>query len=311
MEIRVAIGTAMALGLRKGTMSSQPVTAHLLTPGRCIYDCAYCTKARTSRSPQDFMCRITWPRYPESEVWRALGEEGSRFKRICIQVVNQAGCIATVRKWLVEIRNLCDLPISVEIRTGDSRVVGDLLLNGADRIGLPLDVASERLYPRMRGGDLHEALGFLESASQSFPGRTSTHIIVGLGESDRELMRVARRILRRGVPLALFAFTPCKGTKLERRAPPTLERYRKIQIATQLIAGDPNVTFEYDRAGGLVLPTFDRDELLSILGKALLTRGCDGCNRPYYNERPGCPPYNYPEEPDEERVRREMQAVVR
>jgi len=29
-------------------------------------------------------------------------------------------------------------------------------------------------------------------------------------------------------------------------------------------------------------------------GEPFLTSGCPGCNRPYYNERPGGPLYNYP-----------------
>jgi hypothetical protein len=29
-------------------------------------------------------------------------------------------------------------------------------------------------------------------------------------------------------------------------------------------------------------------------GQALQTSGCPGCNRPYYNEQPGGPLYNYP-----------------
>ncbi|MFQ5910610.1 MAG: radical SAM protein, partial [Thermoplasmata archaeon] len=104
MKVRVATGTAIALGLREGRTSSHPTTAHLLTPGRCVHDCAYCTKARTSTSPPDFMCRITWPRYPETDVWRALEKE-SHFRRICIQVVNRPGCLATAKNWLDEIRS--------------------------------------------------------------------------------------------------------------------------------------------------------------------------------------------------------------
>ena len=33
---------------------------------------------------------------------------------------------------------------------------------------------------------------------------------------------------------------------------------------------------------------------LRQLAQAFQTSGCPGCNRPYYNERPGHVPYNYP-----------------
>ena len=33
-------------------------------------------------------------------------------------------------------------------------------------------------------------------------------------------------------------------------------------------------------------------------GIPFMTSGCPGCNRPYYNERPSGPLYNYPFRPD-------------
>ncbi|MCW3977503.1 MAG: radical SAM protein, partial [Candidatus Bathyarchaeota archaeon] len=33
------------------------------------------------------------------------------------------------------------------------------------------------------------------------------------------------------------------------------------------------------------------------------TSGCPGCNRPYYNERPGGPLYNYPRQPLPDEIR--------
>jgi biotin synthase len=62
---------------------------------------------------------------------------------------------------------------------------------------------------------------------------------------------------------------------------------------------------------------FDEDERLidygvseSLLqqvvetGSPFLTSGCPGCNRPYYNERPGGPLYNYPRQPLPEEIRK-------
>jgi biotin synthase len=37
-------------------------------------------------------------------------------------------------------------------------------------------------------------------------------------------------------------------------------------------------------------------------GRPFVTSGCPGCNRPYYNERPGGPLYNYPRQPLPEEV---------
>lgn len=307
MDVRVAAGTAIQLRLKKGKTSAYPTTAHFLNPGKCIYNCAYCTKAKSSTSHPDFMCRITWPAFPESEVWAAL-EEDNGFARACIQVVNRSGCVNIARNWVREIRNRTDIPVSVEVRPETSEVVSDLLREGADCVGLPLDVASERLYPTLRGGAFEKDLGMILSSANEFPGRVSTHIIVGLGETDRELIGVVRRISNKRIPLALFAFTPCKGTRLEFRRPPGLNRYRRIQIATYLIAKDTTMEFEYEEEN-LRLPNLKKGEIRDIAKRAFITRGCDGCNRPFYNERPSCTPYNYPEKLTPKQIAKETQGL--
>jgi len=44
-------------------------------------------------------------------------------------------------------------------------------------------------------------------------------------------------------------------------------------------------------------------------GEAFRTSGCPGCNRPYYNERPSGPFYNYPRGLTEEEARREARLL--
>ncbi|MDH5792671.1 MAG: radical SAM protein, partial [Candidatus Bathyarchaeota archaeon] len=54
----------------------------------------------------------------------------------------------------------------------------------------------------------------------------------------------------------------------------------------------------------------DAETLESALadGEAFRTSGCPGCNRPYYNERPSGPFYNYPRNltPEEARTEAEL-----
>ena len=66
-------------------------------------------------------------------------------------------------------------------------------------------------------------------------GNVSTHVIVGLGESEREAVEILQRCVDLGVLPALFAFTPVRGTALEGKAPPELKSYRRIQVARYLI----------------------------------------------------------------------------
>jgi biotin synthase len=101
-----------------------------------------------------------------------------------------------------------------------------------------------------------------------------------------------------GILPALFAFTPIAGTALENTSQPSIETYRRVQVARHLMANGI-VRFEdmqFDEEGRIVNLGIDNHTLLSIAQKSdvFLTSGCPDCNRPYYNEKPSGPIYNYP-----------------
>ena len=97
---------------------------------------------------------------------------------------------------------------------------------------------------------------------------------------------------------ALFAFTPISGTALGNNVQPPIQKYRRIQIARHLIvhgiAGYEDMRF--DEEGCISDFSVDEQTLLQIIqmGEPFPTSGCPHCNRPYYNEKPSGPIYNYP-----------------
>ena len=66
-------------------------------------------------------------------------------------------------------------------------------------------------------------------------GSVSTHLIVGLGETEREMVQTIQWCVDLGVYPSLFAFTPITGTLMENGSQPSLSHYRRIQIAHYLI----------------------------------------------------------------------------
>jgi biotin synthase len=304
--IHVALGTANMLGLVKGDPLVRPHTAHLMNEGTCAYDCHYCTRARTSSTTGEYLCRVPWPAHEEREVFDALAENENEFSRICLQIVNSTGYIEIASQFIDEITRFTSLPISVEIRTRKMGDIERLLNDGADYVGLPLDVASEELYPTLRGGSLKEDLSFLYEASGSFKRKIGTHLIVGLGESEEEMIGVMRELSRREINTGLFAFTPCRGTKLEGSDPPSLSQYRNVQLAKYLIESGRDEGISFDDGGRVSSFGLDESELSGIPNEIFETQGCEGCNRPYYNERPIGRPYNYPRELTESEFQTEI-----
>jgi biotin synthase len=275
--------------------------------GKCTYDCAYCTRARSSTAREEYLCRVPWPPFEEDDVLRALGDNEDRFSRICLQMVNSKNHIQMASRYVEALGEVSSLPISVEIRTRRMKDIEELLDLGADYVGLPLDVASSALYPEMRGGTLEADFDFLLEASEAFGGRVGTHLIVGLGEREEEMVELLRGLAVKGVTTGLFAFTPCRGTRLEKSDPPSLSQYRNIQLANHLILSRSDGGISFNDQGSISSFGLEESELAGIPSRVFETQGCEGCNRPYYNERPIGRPYNYPRGLTEDEFQLELQ----
>ena len=218
-----------------------------------------------------------------------------RIQRCCLQVTVSPGSFARVRA--IATRLGPRLPLSASLVANVDQVQ-ELLDLSLERVGLSLDAVNEEAYRRVKGGDLLRSLAIIQDAAGRFPGRITTHLMVGLGETEEEIVRMMALLLDGGVMPALFAFTPIRGTAMEDGSPPPLDSYRRLQVARQLLleglcASDDLSFSEQGRILSFSLPRSELERVLAD-GKAFQTSGCPGCNRPYYNEPPRGPLYNYP-----------------
>jgi len=289
--VRVSYGTAVSLGLKRGKLMARPTTAYIMTywPGKCSNDCAFCAQARTSKANLDRLSRVTWPVFELDEVVKALPR--GKFGRLCLQTIDYPGMLDDVFVLLQAFKPL-KLPVSVSITPVDKRVLEEFRELGVDYIGIGLDVSSERLFKAFKPDFEWEAMwDFAEMVVGVMGrGRGVVHLIVGLGETDRELVETFEKAYSIGVDVSLFAFTPLRGTRLENLKPPSLERYRKIQLARWLVEVGlaDRIVFEGEGIRGFNLKGVD------VPPSVFATHGCPACNRPYYNEKPGDEPYNFP-----------------
>ncbi len=316
--IRVSVGTAIVLGLLEGKLDAEPTTAYLMTYrlGKCSANCGFCPQARASRSNTEMLSRVTWPSFPIPNVLTALTEKAKdgKIKRICIQALNYSDVFGHIEVIVKEIKKRCAIAVSVSCQPLNIHNIEHLKKSGVDRLGIALDAATEALFIKVKGSgvgslytwekqfkQLDEAIGVFGK------GNVSTHVIFGLGETEKEAVDVIQRCFDMGVLPALFAFTPVRGTSLEAKSPPKLEDYRRVQLARYLIVQGKarNEDIQFDDKGKICSFGVTNEVLEQIIaiGSPFLTSGCPDCNRPYYNEKPTGPIYNYPKQPSKEEIK--------
>lgn len=315
-KVRVSEGSAIVLGLIKGVISAEPTTIYLLTyiNGRCSANCAFCPQARTSLTRTDFLSRVSWPVFNLEDVIkgvRAAFDKG-KIKRVCIQALNYEGVQNDIIYLASRIHFASSVPISVSCQPLRREDMIRLVEVGVERISIALDAVTEKIFSRVKGelagGPYKWGLHFsaLKDAIKVFGrGKVTTHLIAGLGENDEEFISMIQRCIDMGVFPAIFAFTPIPGTEMANHPKPSIEYYRRIQVAHYLITRGIKRFEDMNFIDGrLVDFGISRDELKRIIssGEPFITSGCPGCNRPYYNENPRGPIYNYPRKPTRDEI---------
>ncbi|HWQ40727.1 MAG TPA: radical SAM protein [Desulfosporosinus sp.] len=312
--IKCSAGTAKVLGFKDFRTDALPTTAYLMTGERCTHDCSFCSQARNSSAKSDLLSRVTWPSYGKQYTIDGIitAFAANKLKRACFQVVNSQDSLKETRELLQELHGESSIPLCVSSAVETLESVRELIGLGADRISIALDAACERVFSEHKSGSWNNRYEFLTKAAEAFPGRIATHLVVGLGETEEEMHKTIQEMVNLKVSVALFAFTPIRGTKLEKRLPPALDHYRRIQAARYLMVKGldqfEQMTFS---EGKLTAFGLERERWLSFLadGEAFRTSGCPDCNRPYYNEKPGGVIYNYPRPLTEKQCRRALAEI--
>lgn len=292
---KLSIGTAGAVGRRKLKIDALPTTAYVMLGERCLRNCAFCSQARDSKTQSNFLSRVAWEETPEAEAVENLGQafQAGKIKRVCLQVVNRPDSFETIVRALEELKKYGEVPVVVSGYITSVEQAAKLFALGAERIGLSLDAAVPELFARIKGGSWQKRWELLCDCAETFPDKMTTHLIVGLGETEKEMWQLIAECYERKITVGLFAFTPLKGTKMEHSLPPDRGSYRRLQIASELLRqGLSKKVVVCDDQRIISFQVSDLRERLAD-GRAFLTSGCKDCNRPYYNEKPREILYNY------------------
>ena len=322
-KVRVSIGTAAVLGLRELRLDASPTTAYMMlyTETGCVANCLFCTQARDSGSERSHLSRVMWPDFPTEKVLQGFREPRMDvLERICIQVINYPGFVDDTLALLKALKGATGLPVSMDtcpIKRGDMETLREA---GIERVSIPLDAATPELFDEIKGVNARgpyrweNHMKALREAIEVFgTGKVMSNLIIGLGETEEEAVEVIQLLMDMEIKAVLFAFTPIPGTALSDRPQPSLESYRRMQLARHLITKGRGRFEEMRFTDGRLVSLgegVNLDELVAD-GTPLRTTGCPGCNRPYYNERPSGPLYNYPRVLTMEELNNEKETLKR
>ena len=307
-KVGVSLGTAAVLGLKRARLQETPTTGHFLFGEKCSNNCAFCAQASGATAGPHHLSRVTWPEFTWEQIQEPLRQAlgNGALKRVCVQTVECAGTPEQALEFVRRVRALSpSVLISASVAPVSVARVKVYFDAGATNVGLPVDAATAKIYSGVKGGPegvFERSWEVLAKCASVWPGRISTHLIVGLGETEEEAVKFLEKARDAGVTAGLFAFTPVKGTAMESQDPPSVSSYRRVQLAAHYLkkGGDAGgIEFSGGRISRIGLEGHLLEE--AVEGRPFETSGCLYCNRPYYNERPGQVMMNYPRplDPDE------------
>ncbi len=329
--IRTSLAAALTLGFEKGLFYRDArlycINLLLTYESGCAANCAYCglSKIRPGSYTKKSFIRVKWPVYPTCRVVERMGELKDGIKRVCISMVTRRRAVKDTLTIIREIREKTDIPISCLISptVTSKQDLEEMKREGADKIGIAIDAGNEKLFDNLRGRGVkgpHRWERYwecFEEAIQVFgEGNVGSHFIVGLGETERELLYYIQKIKNMGGETHLFSFFPEENSLLSNLSPPPISVYRRVQLGRYLI--DEGVSrFErmrFDDKGRVIDFGMDVGGMIEK-GEPFMTSGCKGkdgrvaCNRPYANERPSQEIRNFPFPPtqqDIEQIKKEI-----
>lgn len=325
--VRTSLAAAMTLGFKNGWFyrdARLPCINLLLTySSGCAGNCGYC--GLSMRRPGEYtdksFIRVEWPTIHIDDIIKEISQRMDRIKRVCISMITNTKAIRDTIDITNRIKNSIDIPVSLLI--SPTILEKDHLLqfkkNGADRLGIAIDCATPELFEQIRGKgvkgphDWEKYWNCYEEAIDVFGKRmVGVHLIVGLGETEREMVKIIQRSYDLGGCTHLFSFFPEKDSNLSNHPQPPIGQYRRIQLARYLI--DEGMIrcedFKFDESGKIIEFGMSDEKLASVVheGTPFMTSGCPGedgvvaCNRPYANCVPGPEIRNFPFNPESEDI---------
>lgn len=318
--VQMSTAAAITLGLVEGQMHGCSCTRCLnllLTyPEGCRANCAYCGLARHRESERNYadrnFIRVDWPAVSMDEIVDRIASDvkGTPFHRMCISMITHPNSdedtFTVLKKWTDRI-DPDAIPISIlsnptTMTRADVQRLRDM---GSDIFTVALDAATPELFDRTRGKGVQSPHTWkkywdtlLEARDIFGPQKFGAHIIVGMGETEYEVMKVVQELVDLGGHSHMFCFFPEKGSLMDHLPATPRDQWRRVQLARYLVdyCGVRIDQMKFDDQGRISDFGMPASELSVIIdaGIAFRTSGCPGkfaedisaCDRPYGDSPP-------------------------
>jgi lipoyl synthase len=327
--VRISMAAAIQLGLKPGQIyrsSCDCINLIQNYPEGCYANCSYCglARERPGLPEENSFIRVAWPLYPIDLVVEKIAEREAKQEvgRVCISQVHDPRANNDLMEMVRRVRQRApQVPISALISATllNEEKLYEIRNAGVDIIGIGLDGATEEIFDNIRGKktrgphkwDQHWQI--IRLARNIYgPMNVNCHIIVGMGETDRELFDLFFQLKDEQIAGYLFSFNPEPGTATQDLPRQPIHRHRRIQLVKYLIENCElqRDALLYDGVGNLVQLIAPQESVNEAINSGLpfMTDGCpnrDGvmaCNRPYGSYRPGEEYRDYPFQPNSEDV---------
>jgi len=307
-HMRMSLSTAMWLDYKPGKFmrnaESWCINLLLTYNEGCYANCAYCglARKREGRYEDKSFIHVGWPVHPTAEIIKRIDERSEKIKRTCISMVTNKRSIGDTVEITGELKKGTTVPVSVLasptiITKADMEAFHN---TGADKIGIAVDAATQELFMQLRGKGVsgpHNWDTYWERIRDSVevfgPENVGVHLVVGLGETERDMISTMQRVRDYGAATQLFSFLAEPGSAMKDCPQPELGHYRRMQLGRHLIDGGIATAgqFKFDDSGKLTSYGVEDTKLDEVInsGEPFRTSGCIGedgevaCNRPYAN----------------------------
>jgi len=318
--VQMSTAAAITLGIMTGRMHRCACTRCLnllLTyPEGCRANCAYCGLARHREAERDYadrnFIRVDWPAVPLERTIDIVARDvaASPFHRMCISMIthprSDADTVTVLKQWTDRI-DPSAIPVSIlsNPTTMTREDVVRLRDLGADIFTVALDAATPEIFDRTRGKGVQSPHSWshywqiLMDARDIFgPQKFGAHIIVGMGETEHDVLSLVQHLVDLGGHSHMFCFFPEKGSLMDHLPATPRDQWRRVQLARYLIdyRGARVEEMTFDGEGRVTDYGCSASEVETVIGEgvAFRTSGCPGkfredvsaCDRPYGDSPP-------------------------